>query len=84
AITNDSLIYSSRNSNGIIVSSRVSETRPLQGQSNHIGNLSLIYKNPRIGLDVQVATVYTGERISFISPYLGLNYWQAPTTQLDF
>ncbi|WP_323824020.1 TonB-dependent receptor domain-containing protein, partial [Pseudomonas aeruginosa] len=60
AITNDSLIYSSRNSNGIIVSSRVSETRPLRGQSNHIGNLSFIYKNPRIGLDVQVATVYTG------------------------
>ncbi|MBX9734278.1 MAG: TonB-dependent receptor, partial [Chitinophagaceae bacterium] len=84
AITNDSLIYSSRNSNGIIVSSRVSETRPLQGQSNHIGNLSFIYKNPKIGLDVQIATVYTGERISFISPYLGLNYWQAPTTQLDF
>jgi hypothetical protein len=27
--------------------------------------------------------VYTGERISFISPYLGLHYWQSPTTQLD-
>ena len=84
AITNDSLIYSSRNSSGVIVSSRVSETRPLQGQSNHIGNLSLIYKNPRLGLDMQAAVVYTGERISFISPYLGLNYWQSPTTQLDF
>lgn len=84
SITNDSLIYSARNSAGINVSSRVSETRPLQGQSNHIGNLSLIYKNPKIGLDVQVAGVYTGERIFFISPYLGLNYWQAPTTQLDF
>jgi hypothetical protein len=44
----------------------------------------LIYKNPKIGLDFQVAGVYTGERISFISPYLGLNYWQSPTTQLDF
>ncbi len=84
AITNDSLIYSSRNSSGVIVSSRVSETRPLQGQSNHIGNLSLIYKNPKLGLDLQAALVYTGERISFISPYLGLNYWQSPTTQLDF
>lgn len=83
AITNDSLIYSSRNAAGAIVSTRVSETRPLQGQSNHIGNLSLIYKNPKIGLDFQAALVYTGERISFISPYIGLNYWQSPTTQLD-
>jgi outer membrane receptor protein involved in Fe transport len=61
----------------------VSEKRPLQGQSNHIGNLSLIYKNPKIGFDFQAALVYTGERISFISPYLGLHYWQSPTTQLD-
>ncbi len=83
SITNDSLIFSSRNSAGQIVSSRASETRPLQGQSDHIGNLSLIYKNPKNGLDVQVAAVYTGARINFISPYLGLNYWQSPTTQID-
>jgi outer membrane receptor protein involved in Fe transport len=83
SITNDSLIYSSRNTAGQIVSKRVSETRPLQGQSNHVGNLSLIYKNPKIGFDFQTAVVYTGERISFISPYAGLNYWQSPTTQLD-
>jgi outer membrane receptor protein involved in Fe transport len=84
SITNDSLIFSSRNASGQIVSKRVSEKRPLQGQSNHIGNISLIYKNPKTGLDFQAALVYTGERINFISPYLGLNYWQSPTTQLDF
>lgn len=83
SITNDNLIYSSRNTAGQIVSSRVSETRPLQGQANNIGNLSFIYKNPKIGFDFQTAVVYTGERISFISPYAGLNYWQSPTTQLD-
>jgi outer membrane receptor protein involved in Fe transport len=82
-ITNDSLIYSSRNALGQIVSTRVSETRPLQGQSNNVGNLSFIYKNPKIGFDFQTAVVYTGERISFVSPYAGLNYWQSPTTQLD-
>jgi hypothetical protein len=79
----DSLLYSFRNTSGAIVSSKVEETRPLQGQSNHIGNLSLIYKNPKIGFDLQVAGVYTGERISFLSPYAGLNYWQSPTTTLD-
>ncbi len=84
SITNDSLILSTRNGAGQLVSTRVSESRPLQGQSKHIGNVSLIYKNPKIGFDFQTALVYTGERITFISPYLGLNYWQAPTTQLDF
>jgi outer membrane receptor protein involved in Fe transport len=83
SITNDSLIFSYRNNAGQIVSKRVSETRPLQGQSNHVGNLSFIYKNPKIGFDFQTAVVYTGERISFVSPYAGLNYWQSPTTQLD-
>jgi outer membrane receptor protein involved in Fe transport len=83
SITNDSLIYSSRNEAGQIQSKRVSETRPLQGQSDNIGNLSFIYKNPKIGFDFQFAVVYTGERVSFVSPYAGLNYWQSPTTQLD-
>jgi hypothetical protein len=46
--------------------------------------VSLIYKNPKIGLDVQAALVYTGERVALVSPYYGLDYWQAPTTQLDF
>lgn len=82
-ITNDSMLYTYTPATGGITTKYVSETRPLQGQSNHIGNLSLIYKNPKIGLDIQAALVYTGERIAFISPYAGLHYWQAPTTQLD-
>lgn len=61
-----------------------SETRPLQGQSDHVGNLALVYKNAKIGLDVQTAFVYTGSRISLVSPYYGLDYWQEPTKQLDF
>lgn len=79
----DSVVLSSRNATGQIVSSKLEQSRPLQGQSNHVGNLSLIYKNPKIGFDVQAALVYTGERISFLSPYAGLNYWQSPTTQID-
>ena len=81
-ITTDKL-YSYRNSSGQITSKIQPETRPLQGQSNHIGNLSLIYKNPRIGFDFQAAFIYTGERISLVSPYAGLDYWQAPISQLD-
>jgi outer membrane receptor protein involved in Fe transport len=81
SITNDSMILYDATTRQ---NKFVSETRPLQGQSNHIGNLSAIYKNPKIGFDIQLALVYTGERISYISPYYGLHYWQSPTTQLDF
>ncbi len=76
-------LYSYRNDSGIITSRLQPETRPLQGQSKHIGNISLLYKNPAIGLDIQTAFVYTGERVSLVNPYYGLDYWQAPTTQLD-
>jgi len=59
-------------------------TRPLQGQSKHIGNLSLFYKNAKYGLDVQLAYVYTGRRIIQVSQFEGLDYWQRATSQLDF
>ena len=61
----------------------VLRTRTMLSQSQNVGNISLIYKNPKNGFDFQLAGVYTGERISFVSPYAGLNYWQSPITQLD-
>jgi outer membrane receptor protein involved in Fe transport len=70
------------NENG--VPNAVLVTRPLQGQSKHIGNVSFIYKNSKLGLDSRISVVYTGERISVVSAYYGLDYWQRPTTQLDF
>ena len=62
----------------------VSEVRPLQGQAKNIANLSLMYKNPKIGLDVQISAVYTGLMISLVSADYGLHYWQMPMTRLDF
>jgi hypothetical protein len=41
-------------------------------------------KAPKLGLDAQLAFVYTGKRISLVSPYAGLHYWQQPYTGLDF
>jgi len=81
-ITTDKL-FSYRNDAGQITSRIQSETRSLQGQSKHIANVSLMYKNPKIGFDVQAALVYTGERVALVSPYYGLDYWQSPTTQID-
>jgi hypothetical protein len=70
------------NGNYIIYNSK--QTRPLQGQSDHIGNLSLLYKSIKSGIEAELSWVYTGQRIEIVSPYKGLDYWQNPTSQLDF
>jgi TonB-dependent receptor len=82
-ITTTKRIYG-RDANGNIVNSLGTQTRPLQGQSDHIGNLSLIYKNPKAGFDAQLSWVYTGKRINIVSPYKDLDYWQRGTSQVDF
>jgi hypothetical protein len=64
--------------------SLVNQTRPLQGQSDHIGNLSLLYKGLTNGLDMQVVFNYTGERIAFVSPYFEADHYMRPMSQLDF
>ncbi|MDR3715058.1 MAG: TonB-dependent receptor [Puia sp.] len=59
------------------------QTRPLQGQANNVGNISLLYKDPKIGVDVQLAFAYTGDRIAQVSPFANLDIWQKPFSQLD-
>ena len=71
------------NQNGSPVVTFVNQTRPLQGQADHIGNLSILYKDPRSRIDAQIALVYTGKRIALISPFLDLDVWQRASTQLD-
>lgn len=83
AVTTDKNYYYRDIATAQITTKIVSQTRPLQGQANHIGNVSFLYKNPNIGLDFQLAFVYTGERISLVSPYAGLDYWQRPYSQID-
>ncbi len=79
SITTDKLFYDSS-----YVAVHTTQDRPLQGQSPHIANASALYKNQKIGLDAQLACVYTGRKITFVSPYKDLDYWQRGTTQLDF
>jgi len=62
----------------------VSETRPLQGQADNVANLSLLYKEPKIGFDAELSAVYTGKSIAYVSEWYGLNLWQMPMTKLDF
>ena len=67
-----------------IVTDILSQKRPLQGQADNVGNLSLLYKNPNIGLEMQLAFSYTGTRIAQVSQYYNLDIWQKPISQLDF
>jgi hypothetical protein len=81
-ITTDKL-YRFRDEGGNLTSRIESQTRPLQGQSAHISNLSFLYKNVKSGTDVQLSTVYTGRRIIGVSPYLDNDLWQRAFVQLD-
>ena len=67
-----------------LVTDSVLRTRPMQGQADHIANLSLLYKDQKIGLDCQFSLVYTGQYISQVSGWDGLDYWSMPITTIDF
>jgi hypothetical protein len=64
------------------------KNRPMQGQAAHIGNLSLFFKDPKSGLELQLATIYTGRHITYLSQYGApngsLDYWQRGEVIEDF
>lgn len=62
----------------------VTQSRPLQGQARHVGNISLLFKDPESGWDAQLAMVYTGERIAVVSAGLDTDWWQRDFIQLSF
>ena len=61
----------------------VNQERPLYGQSAHIANLSLLFKDTKKGWDVQVAGAYTGPRINTVSQFLNNDLWQEGFIQMD-
>lgn len=70
--------------NNQLISPAPEQTRPLQGQSPHIANASLLYKNLKRGIDIQLAWQFTGERISLVSPYYEFDQWQKSLSLFDF
>lgn len=62
----------------------INETRPLQGQSAHVANAALLYKDNVHGIDLQLAWQYTGERIALVSPYYNFDVWQKGLSLFDF
>ena len=83
SITTNKLLYYNDPVNGL-QQKVVEQTRPLQGQADNTGNLSLLFKSQKIGLDMQLAFVYTGERIAQVSQYYNLDFYAHPLSQLDF
>lgn len=61
----------------------VSQTRPLFGQSDMVGNISLLYKGTSNGINAQLAFSYTGDRIYTVSRYIDNDMWQKGYWQLD-
>ena len=82
--TNSEIMTSKVMINEDRTNSVVNQTRPLQGQSDHIANLSFLYKNQNAMLDIQLVGNYAGERIAVVSPFLGADQYMKPMTQLDF
>ena len=66
-----------------LITINAQQTRPLQGQADHIANLSLLYKDIERGTDFQLSVVYIGERLEFVSPFLNNDHWSRPITVLD-
>jgi outer membrane receptor protein involved in Fe transport len=67
---------------GMVTVSRT-ESRPLQGQSPHLGSLSFLYQDSRKGWNARVSAIYTGRRIYSVSGWYDLDYWQRGYTVLD-
>ena len=59
------------------------EARPLQGQSPHLANLSVLYGDGKHGWNIRVSGIYTGRRIYSVSGWYSLDYWQRSYTMLD-
>lgn len=84
SVINSTKFFYYQSASGEAINAKVDERRPLQGQSAHIGNFSLLYKSTKNKIDAQLALVYTGERINTLSLYRGLDNWEKPTVNLDF
>jgi hypothetical protein len=64
--------------------SHVHPTRPMQGQTDHIGNVSILYKDTKHGSFAQLAYEYQGNTLAATGLYAGSDYVQHPTNTLAF
>jgi outer membrane receptor protein involved in Fe transport len=78
-ITSDKLV-NDRAAGRVLV---VPQSRPLQGQSEHVGNLALGFSHPFWGTTGQLSFTFTGRRIAEVSAYMGLDHYESDFPLLD-
>ncbi|RFM27645.1 TonB-dependent receptor [Deminuibacter soli] len=69
--------------NGSLQTITVPQTRPLYGQSAHVANISLLYKDVQHGWNAQLSANYTGKRINTVAQFVDNDIWQRGFVQLD-
>jgi TonB-dependent receptor len=62
----------------------VQPTRPMQGQTDHIVNVSLLYKDTKHGAFAQLAYEYIGNTLASTGQYAGADFYQRPENILAF
>lgn len=62
---------------------KVDQKRPLYGQSDHVANLSLLYRDTDKGWNAQLAFSYNGDRIASVSQFLNNDIWLKGVIQGD-
>jgi TonB-dependent receptor len=63
---------------------RVPVTRPMQGQTDHVANISLLYKDTRHGIFAQLAYGYQGNTLAQVGTDYQSDYYQRPMSTLAF
>ncbi len=59
------------------------QNRPLQGQTDNTLNVSLLYRNTKKSLFVQLAYQYLGKELTDAYPYYGADFYRSPQSYLS-
>lgn len=76
-------IYTSTDGAGVTTSVPKLQSRPLQGQTGDVVNLSLLYKNDKQKAFVQLAYTYTSKTLALVYSNYGYDYYQQPQSFLS-
>ena len=75
-------IYTSTDASGVSTSVPKLQSRPLQGQTGDVLNISLLYKNDKKKAFIQLAYTYTSKTLALVYPNYGYDYYQQPQSFL--
>ncbi len=79
-----SILYNADKSYDGIGNTNPVEKGQMQGQSAHVANLSLIYRNSRAKINASFNILFQGRRMDAVNEYLNMNDYQLNYTVLSF